>query len=235
MRHGDVAEGLPPAGALHLGHGVVVGGDGHQPRQQQHHRVARALPQVEDEHHPKGRRGLEPIRQGQAQREKQLVYQPFSGKEQIHQQHRARHGHHIGQKEHRAQQLEPPGLPFQKQRQPVGHQQNDRQPYAQKAQGVPKGHAEHVVLEHPAVIFQAHKQLAFPGALGQGVPHHLAKGQHVKQQEAQQQRPGKEIALPRPFHTPHSANVISMVETVRSTSSSRDSSGLSKCQVSYRL
>ena len=101
-------------------------------------------------------------------------------------------------------------------------------PDAQKAQGVPKSHAEHVVLEHPAVIFQAHKQLAFPGALGQGVPHHLAKGQHVKQQEAQQQRPGKEIALPRPFHTPHSANVISMVETVRSTSSSRDSSGTLK-------
>ena len=46
-------------------------------------RVAGALPQVEEEHHPEGRRGLEPVRQRQPQGQKQPVDEPRSANSRL--------------------------------------------------------------------------------------------------------------------------------------------------------
>ena len=158
----------------------MILGDRDKAREEQDHAVARIFPQVQGDHYPEGRLGVEPVCYGQPQSVQPFVYKPRLGKQQLHQQHRAHHGHNVGQQQDGFQCLMLPRVAFQQQRDGVGQENNQGKGHNQEFQRIAEGQPEHAAVQHTPVGLNAD---VFPGSARaplEGILQHHQKGDRVK-------------------------------------------------------
>lgn len=195
LGRGNVEEFLKGARAVEVSGRILIFRNGDEPRQQQNDRVTRVLPQVEQLDDPKGRRAGEPFGGGDLQQREEIVQSPGLAEHQIHQHHRAHHRHDVREHEDGLQNPVPSSLLFHQESDEICQHHQKRQTDREEFHGVAERQAEHVVAEHPEIVFKAHKR-GVPGrAKEEGKAQHQHKGDGVKEQAAHQQGRDQNITL----------------------------------------